>query len=549
MGNKVVDKTYLKRQLKNFYDNILLCKFPKINDQGSSSTTTYSSTKIESLLSAKATCADLSQVAFSGCYSDLTGIPPSADSAIYDQCGNVIDHTYVSCLDSGIDQVTGNYYNQLKTADGTCIGNITSVEYAHCSSMAAFDDAGHCINSYYVPASSLSTVATSGAYADLSGKPNCIECASCDNCGNVIASTYGSTLATCLENGDYIVKMLAEDGTGLGYASTIQHAIDASCACTDVLGNRIDTTYATKTELATHTATFRGSFATWAAVPEVASGYCCNYAGMCAPSANDYMVVQEAMGYSSACVGQFRFKYTSEDWEDGCNCKSHWVPEYRVNEDLDTTPTQGSGNGITSGAVYTGLSAKLDCVDIPTCVACAGTLTNVLPVNLGGTGQSTEINAANALLNCLDSGTSIPVDKTYVITGYAGTQNGCYYKRPVCLVWDYIKTKLCNVAYTGDYGDLTGTPTIPTDNNQLDNSCGFTTCKGTVTVTNRASNATAVPVALCTGSTAVGRSTACALTYVTSTGTLATNIFSATTAMVHPVGTASTTNGAIWITT
>ena len=40
---------------------------------------------------------------------------------------------------------------------------------------------------------------------------------------------------------------------------------------------------------------------------------------------------------------------------------------------------------------------------------------------------------------------------------------------------------LCTVATSGKYCDLTWTPTIPTDNCQLANSCGYTTCTGTLT--------------------------------------------------------------------
>ena len=39
---------------------------------------------------------------------------------------------------------------------------------------------------------------------------------------------------------------------------------------------------------------------------------------------------------------------------------------------------------------------------------------------------------------------------------------------------------LCTVATSGKYCDLTGKPTIPTDNCQLANSCGYTTCTGTL---------------------------------------------------------------------
>ena len=41
-------------------------------------------------------------------------------------------------------------------------------------------------------------------------------------------------------------------------------------------------------------------------------------------------------------------------------------------------------------------------------------------------------------------------------------------------------TSLCTVATTGKYCDLTWQPTIPTNNNQLTNWCGYTTCTGTL---------------------------------------------------------------------
>lgn len=52
------------------------------------------------------------------------------------------------------------------------------------------------------------------------------------------------------------------------------------------------------------------------------------------------------------------------------------------------------------------------------------------------------------------------------------------------VAWDltpYAKTcALCTVATSGKYCDLSWKPTIPTDNSQLANGCGYTTCTGTV---------------------------------------------------------------------
>ena len=44
---------------------------------------------------------------------------------------------------------------------------------------------------------------------------------------------------------------------------------------------------------------------------------------------------------------------------------------------------------------------------------------------------------------------------------------------------NFINTpNLCTVATSGNYCDLSGLPTIPTNNNQLANGCGYTTTDG-----------------------------------------------------------------------
>ena len=57
---------------------------------------------------------------------------------------------------------------------------------------------------------------------------------------------------------------------------------------------------------------------------------------------------------------------------------------------------------------------------------------------------------------------------------------------------------------------------------------GLTSCTGTVTVTDKAAADTDTPVALCTGSTEIGRSTGCALTFNTCTGVLSATYFCGT---------------------
>ena len=72
---------------------------------------------------------------------------------------------------------------------------------------------------------------------------------------------------------------------------------------------------------------------------------------------------------------------------------------------------------------------------------------NNLPLSLakGGTGKTTAVDAANALINGLWVGTDSPQDEDAFISQYAGGgKNGqnTFYRRPVSKLWDYIKSKL-----------------------------------------------------------------------------------------------------------
>lgn len=67
-----------------------------------------------------------------------------------------------------------------------------------------------------------------------------------------------------------------------------------------------------------------------------------------------------------------------------------------------------------------------------------------LPVNRGGTGQTSAINAANAFLNALDTGSNPPVDADYYISQYVGggTTTTTYHRRPMSALWSYVKNKI-----------------------------------------------------------------------------------------------------------
>jgi len=143
---------------------------------------------------------------------------------------------------------------------------------------------------------------------------------------------------------------------------------------------------------------------------------------------------------------------------------------------------------ITSSA----LSTYAKCCDIPTdncqlsnwCgyTTCTGTLVASDIANLA---QCCDIPTDNCqLLNgcwyTTCTGTVIASD----LTPYAKSCDLC----TVATTWKYCDLTgtpaLCTVATSGKYCDLTWLPTIPTDNCQLANGCWYTTCTGTVVVSD-----------------------------------------------------------------
>ena len=103
---------------------------------------------------------------------------------------------------------------------------------------------------------------------------------------------------------------------------------------------------------------------------------------------------------------------------------------------LFKVPTASGNNGqtiISNGTtgVWTDFSASL---------ITSGTL----PVARGGTGQTSAVNASNAFLNALSTGSSTPQDNDYYISQYAGggTTTTTYHRRPVSALWAYMKSKI-----------------------------------------------------------------------------------------------------------
>lgn len=73
-----------------------------------------------------------------------------------------------------------------------------------------------------------------------------------------------------------------------------------------------------------------------------------------------------------------------------------------------------------------------------------GSMTGTLGVTHGGTGQTSAKNAANSLMNALDTGSSTPEDADYYISQYVGggTTTTTYHRRPMSALWAYIKSKI-----------------------------------------------------------------------------------------------------------
>lgn len=65
----------------------------------------------------------------------------------------------------------------------------------------------------------------------------------------------------------------------------------------------------------------------------------------------------------------------------------------------------------------------------------------------GGTGKTSLLGSANALINALDNDTSTPVDADYFISQYVngGTTTTTYHRRPMSALYDYMKGKMDSI--------------------------------------------------------------------------------------------------------
>lgn len=101
--------------------------------------------------------------------------------------------------------------------------------------------------------------------------------------------------------------------------------------------------------------------------------------------------------------------------------------------------TSLNGSNISTGTIAAARIANLDASKITT---------GVLPIARGGTGQTTVFNASNKFLNALPTGSNVPDDDDcYIsqISGGGSTSITTYVRKPISVLWQYIKNKISSV--------------------------------------------------------------------------------------------------------
>lgn len=131
---------------------------------------------------------------------------------------------------------------------------------------------------------------------------------------------------------------------------TIEGKIPSAASSNNQLADKEFVKGFVNSSVQTATANFRGNWGTWALVPTSVNDYPEDYAGSKTPTVNDYLVVQDASGYTGQTLtGTWRFKY-SGTW--ATNGKNGWLPEYQVNE---TPLTAAQLAALNSGANSTNI--------------------------------------------------------------------------------------------------------------------------------------------------------------------------------------------------
>lgn len=137
-------------------------------------------------------------------------------------------------------------------------------------------------------------------------------------------------------------------------------------------------------------------------------------------------------GSATATTNAYRLGFTG--WQG-----AYWYKDGKFQEVVESAMTV---NGHTVDKDVPSNAAFTDTTDL-------SQMTGTLGFAHGGTGQTSGVNAANALLNQLSTGSSTPTDNDYYISQYVGggTTTTTYHRRPMSAMWTWIKSKI-DAAYT-----------------------------------------------------------------------------------------------------
>ena len=177
-------------------------------------------------------------------------------------------------------------------------------------------------------------------------------------CGTIVPTT-----TNFVEGTEYTVHEALQRTANLfeGYQGEIDDINDLIPNQATTSNQLADKAFVNNT-VATNAANFRGNWNTWTAVPTNISDYPEDYTGSKTPTNNDYLVIQDASGYSASCDGQWRFIYIGDWTTDG---KSGWNPAYRIGHAFTQAQQDAIDSGITSGKVstYDGYSNRIGAVE------------------------------------------------------------------------------------------------------------------------------------------------------------------------------------------
>lgn len=233
-------------------------------------------------------------------------------------------------------------------------------------------------------------------------------------------------------NSGVTTTVVTQVGTNATDISTINGLIPAQATTANQLADKSFV----NSSIQTATANFRGNWATWAAVPTNANDYPEDYAGSKTPTVNDYLVVQDASGYTGETLdGTWRFKYSGTWSTDG---KSGWLPEYQVNETpLTSAQLAALNSGITAAGVTqiatntSAIAGKQDTLTAGANIQINGntisatdtiyTLPAATTSTLGGVIVGTNLSINNGVLSA--DAQSITVDTTLSTTSTNPAQN------------------------------------------------------------------------------------------------------------------------------